>query len=136
MEWKLNEAKSKEIEMDIQKLKGLVELLEVLNGEAAEADVSGMVGKYVIVRCRDAGVHAGKLESHSGRGCTLAESRRLWYWKPANGAAFLSGIAAEGLDDSSKLGSEVRIHLTENCEIIECSSQAEESIRGLKSYET
>ena len=96
---------------------------------------NGMVGKYVIVRCRDAGVHAGVLQSHHNRECVLTESRRLWYWKPANGAAFLSGVAMDGLDDSSKVGKpQTRIHLTETCEIAECTGIAERSIRSEESY--
>ena len=102
-------------------------------GGAAPMD-NGMVGKYVIVRCRDAGVHAGRLVSHNGRECVLEDSRRLWYWKPANGAAFLSGVASEGLDSASKVGAVVRVHLTENCEIIECSAKAEASIHSAKDY--
>lgn len=91
---------------------------------------NGMIGKYVIVRCRDAGVHAGVLEAHDGRECVLTEARRLWYWKPANKAAFLSGVATEGLHATSKVGAPVpRIHLTENCEIAECTPAAEASIR-------
>ena len=106
---------------------------------ASKADNSpaldnGMVGRYVIVRCRDAGVHAGVLESHSGRECVLTESRRLWYWKVADGGAFLSGVATNGLDPSSKVGAPIRIHLTETCEIIECTPKAEESIRGVDTY--
>lgn len=96
---------------------------------------NGMIGKCVIVRCRDAGVHAGTLEQHAGRECVLSESRRLWYWKPANGAAFLSGVAVEGLHPDSRIGAPVRIHLTENCEIIECTEKAARSIREAKSYE-
>ena len=96
---------------------------------------NGMIGQYVIVRCRDAGVHAGVLESHNGRECVLTEARRLWYWKPANGAAFLSGVAEDGLDAKSKVGKPVSlIHLTENCEIILCSSVAESSIRKQANY--
>jgi hypothetical protein len=96
---------------------------------------NGMIGKYVIVRCHDAGVHAGVLESYNGRECVLTEARRLWYWKPANKAAFLSGVATEGLHGDSKVGTPVRIHLTENCEIIECTSIAEASLRAIKSHE-
>jgi hypothetical protein len=95
---------------------------------------NGMIGKYVIVRCRDAGVHAGVLESNEGRECVLTEARRLWYWKPANGAAFLSGVATEGLNEDSRIGAPIRVHLTENCEIIECSPKAAASIREVKSY--
>ena len=57
-----------------------------------------MIGKYVIVRCRDAGVHAGVLESYNGRECVLTESRRMWYWKPADGQKYLSGLAIAGAD--------------------------------------
>jgi hypothetical protein len=95
---------------------------------------NGMIGKCVIVRCRDAGVHAGVLEAYNGRECVLNEARRLWYWKPANGAAFLSGVATEGLDGTSKVGTPIRVHLTENCEIIECSTVAAQSIREAPSY--
>lgn len=97
---------------------------------------NGMIGKYVIVRCRDAGVHAGVLESYNGRECVLIESRRLWYWKPADGQKYLSGVAVAGLSDESKVGAPIRIHLTENCELIECSSKAEKSIREAKTDES
>lgn len=96
-----------------------------------------MVGNYVIVRCRDAGVHAGYLESHDGRECVLTESRRLWYWKPADGKAFLSGVAVAGLHRDSKIGAALtRLHLTESCEIIQCSEAAENSIRGAHEYKS
>lgn len=93
-----------------------------------------MIGKFVIVRCRDAGVHAGVLEAHEGRECVLIDSRRLWYWKPGGGAKFLSGVANHGLDAVSKVGEPLtRLHLTENCEIIACTAAAEASIREIKS---
>lgn len=95
---------------------------------------SDMIGKYVIVRCKDAGVHAGVLEAASGREAVLNESRRLWYWKSRKGS-FLSGVARDGLDDESKVGGPIRIHLTETCEIIECSQEAEKTIREAKTHE-
>ena len=61
---------------------------------------NGMLDKYVIVRCRDAGVHAGILEWHSGQEAILTESRRLWYWKARKGA-FLSGVGLYGLSEES-----------------------------------
>ena len=93
-----------------------------------------MKGKYVIVRCRDAGVHSGILVSNESRECVLTDSRRLWYWKPLKGA-FLSAVATTGLDNDSRIGCSVpRIHLTEDCEIIECTPESETSIRGIASY--
>jgi hypothetical protein len=92
-----------------------------------------MIGRYVIVRCRDAGVHAGVLVETEGRACTLNEARRLWYWKPFEGA-FLSAVAVSGLSDESKIGVPVDIHLTDDCEIILCTHDAEQSIRSKKDY--
>lgn len=95
---------------------------------------SPLIGEYVIVRCRDAGVHAGVLKMQQEREAVLTESRRLWYWKPANGAAFLSGVATEGLNEASKVGVPIRVHLTETCEIIHCTDKARQSIEGAKTY--
>ena len=96
---------------------------------------NGMFGKYVVVRCRDAGVHSGVLASHTGRECVLTDSRRIWYFVPAWGSAFLSGVARYGLAEGSKIGCIVdRIHLTENCEILQCSAEAEKSIKTFPEY--
>ncbi len=89
-----------------------------------------MIGKYVIVRCKEAGVHAGFLESYENRSCILTKSRRLWYWVAGKDTKFLSGVASLGLASNSKIGTEnIRIMLTENCEIIECSEIAATSIQ-------
>lgn len=94
-----------------------------------------LIGQYVLVRCRDAGVHAGFLESRRGRECVLTQSRRLWYWK-CKKSAFLSGVAVYGLHSDSKVGAELeRICLTENCEIIVCTHPAQKSIAGMPEHE-
>lgn len=94
------------------------------------------IGKYVVVRTRDAGVHAGKLVSRDGRECELTESRRLWYWKVAENGAFLSGVATVGLDHRhSKVGAPIDILLTENCEIIATTEKAAQSIAQAPTYE-
>ena len=99
----------------------------------AETASDPWIGKFVIVRCKDAGVHAGILESYSGREAVLLKSRRLWYWKPANYQKYLSGVAVAGLDASSKVGAPIeRIHLTETCEIIQISQSAVSSISEAK----
>jgi hypothetical protein len=107
--------------------------LAAMFGGASAPLNNGMIGKYVIVRCRDAGVHCGVLESHSEREAVLIDSRRLWYWKPAGCGKYLSGLAIYGADSSSKIGVALpRLHLTETCEIIQCSSAAEASLRAAK----
>jgi len=83
-------------------------------------------GAYVIVRCRDAGVHAGEFVAHpADRTVVLKNSRRLWYW---SGAASLSELAVYGAKNASncKFGVLIKepIQLLDACEIIVCQSSA------------
>lgn len=98
---------------------------------ASSVDSNGdkyLIGQYVIVRCRDAGVHSGTLVDYKDRTVILKNSRRLWYWK-CKINSFLSGVAVNGITDESKVGESVpTLILTESCEIIEASKDAEESI--------
>lgn len=88
--------------------------------------------RYVIVRCRDAGVHAGEYVRHQGREVELRDSRRIWYW---TGAASLSQLSQSGAKDGSRIAVAVpRIVLTEACEIIDCSAAGEAWIRGAKPW--
>ena len=119
-------------EMTLGQLKELGSMFQT--GPNKQID-NGMIGSYVIVRCHDAGVHAGILVAYSGREAVLDEARRLWYWKPGNGAKFLSGVAVYGLHKDSKIGEPIHVHLTETCEIIRCSVAAAESIQGMPSDE-
>lgn len=85
-------------------------------------------GEYVIVRARDAGVHAGEYISHAGREVLLKNSRRLWYWKAAASIS-LSGVAVSGVTNASKIAPAVdRILIGDACEIIPCTKKARESI--------
>ena len=112
----------------------LKQIAKMFNNAENKSIDNHMIGKYVVVRCRDAGVHSGILESHNGRECVLTESRRLWYWKATKGA-FLSAVATAGITNESKIGREIpRIHLLEGCEIIECTKEAEKSIRSKSDY--
>jgi len=96
---------------------------------SAESDT----GKpYVIVRGRDAGVHAGWLESQDDASGTvvLSMSRRLWRWHGRT----LSGLALEGTDDQSqcKFGDCLPlITLRGWCEIIPCTEAARRSLESV-----
>ena len=83
-------------------------------------------GTYVIVRCRDAGVHAGEFVSHPAeRTVVIKNSRRLWYWK---GAASLSELAVYGAKNVSECKFGVldpsEHQLLDACEIIVCQDSA------------
>lgn len=94
-------------------------------------DVSGL--RYCIVRCRDAGVHAGYVKSTSGREVVLLKSRRLWRWH----AKTLSGLATEGTTNASrcKYANEVpEITLLDACEIIPCTGAGRNSVTGMPEW--
>jgi len=101
----------------------------------AASIAAALIGKYVIVRARDAGVHAGVLQAQSGREVRLTESRRLWYWKCAKGHT-LNGVALNGLAKGSKIAGEVgEIAILDACEIIETTEGAESSIREIAAHD-
>jgi hypothetical protein len=87
------------------------------------------VGKYVICRCRSAGVHAGILVSQTGDQAILHNSRRLWSWT-ANAGVALSGLAINGLK-GGKIDTLVpEIALTGVIETIPCSTVTRDSINA------
>lgn len=89
-----------------------------------------MIGKFVIVRANEAGVHAGTLIEVDGATALLSNARRLWEWRANKGIA-LSGVAKYGISHKdSKVDSEVPcVMVIGACEIIEASKESEESIR-------
>ena len=115
----------------------IMRLLEKLldgDNQVEKKNDDNMIGTYVIIRCRDAGVHAGILESYCGREVHLKESKRLWYFDCKKGHT-LSGVAIHGLTDDSKITGVIdKIILTDACEIIPCCADAERSIRNAKEH--
>lgn len=95
-------------------------------------------GQYCIVRCRDAGVHAGVVTeiNEQSNSVTLSNSRRLWRWWSK---FTLSGLAVDGVLESKQ--NRVRfacvietIKLYGWCEIIPCTSKAKASIEGVPEW--
>lgn len=119
--------------MDIDNLTygELKQIAALFNGAAKQSSRVEGDGRPVIVRCRDAGVHYGKLVAYEGRSVWLKDSRRLWYWKANDGIA-LSGVAIHGIDASkSKVDTMVsEIALLDACEIITASEKAAKMIEA------
>ncbi len=95
-----------------------------------------MIGKYVLVRTRDAGVHIGILRQCNGIAVLLAgdnaetgqckdndgSPRRLWRWRGAN---TLHEVSQLGVKQGSRISDPVPvILLTQAIEVIPCSLQA------------
>lgn len=85
-----------------------------------------MIGQFVVVRTRSAGVHVGYLVESHGTAVTLRDALRLWAWK---GAFSLNEVATEGVAESSRISVVVPlILLTEAIEVIPCSEKARLSL--------
>lgn len=88
--------------------------------------------KYVIVRTSSAGVFAGFLESRKGKEAVMREARRLWYW---SGAASLSQLSIDGVNNPDECKFPVtvdRVELTEVIEILDCTEEAKKSIEAVR----
>jgi hypothetical protein len=85
---------------------------------------------FAIVRCRNAGVHAGEVASRKDGILKLKNSRRLWRWWSK---ATLSELSQEGpvKISENKYGCMIpEIDLTESdvCEVIPCTATAKAAI--------
>ena len=86
-----------------------------------------MIGKFVIVRCRDAGVHCGILKSVHGRQVELTDARRIWRWSGAN---TLNEVSLRGSSGDTRIAEPVDdICLLEACEVIPCTKEGEKNLR-------
>jgi hypothetical protein len=90
-------------------------------------------GTYAIVRCRNAGVHAGYVKSRENGVLTLTSSRRLWRWWSK---ATLSELALEGPRkdkiNEQRYGAVLPVlKLTESdvCEVIPTTEEACQAIQ-------
>ena len=105
------------------------QIATMFGAQQTAAQPHPFVGRYVILRCYSAGVHAGILVSQTGDQAVLRDSRRLWSWKAKAGVA-LSGVAVHGLA-GGKIDSLVpEIALTGVIETIPCSTAAQETINA------
>lgn len=93
-------------------------------------------GDYVIVRCRNAGVHAGHLDNRDENVLTLKNSRRLWRWWSdfSLSEIAMTGVKA-GKEDECRFSCVVsRIDLTASdvAEVIYATEAAKIKIEGIK----
>ena len=112
---------------------------EVKN-EKKESNIlwSNFIGKFVILRWYDSGVHFWKLEYASTWLYRLSDSRRLWGWTAKEWIS-LSAVAIYGIKESSytKICTIVPlIEITDNriSEIIPCSDEAINIIKNFPTY--
>lgn len=86
---------------------------------------------FCIIRTYSAGVFMGYIESRVGKEAVIRKSRRIWYW---DGACSLSELAVKGTScpENCKFAMEVdKEILTEVIEILYCTKEAEENLKGV-----
>lgn len=89
-------------------------------------------GKFYIIRGDRSGVFAGEIEERKGQEVLIKNCRRIWYW---DGACSLSELAASGTKEpeNCKFTKVVdKLEVLDAIEIIECTEEAERSIKGVK----
>ena len=120
-------------QLTLEQLKSLLQCLEP--APSTPPSSKPLIGEYVIVRAKDAGVHAGYLVDYEGRSVTLRDSRRLWYWKVAENQHSLSGVAEHGLTRESKIPTVIKtLVIGDACEIIETTEKCRKSIQDAPVY--
>jgi hypothetical protein len=117
-----------------QKIK--IDDVEYVRTDAAMPEVSG---EYVIVRCRNAGVHAGYLQSRTETVLRLKNSRRLWQWWSK---FTLSELAIDGPLESklseqkyARVIPELELTSSDVAEVIQCTDRARIAIEAVKAVE-
>lgn len=86
---------------------------------------------FVVVRCKDAGTHAGHLVYQDGRTVELKNAHRIWRWR---GARTLSEVANNGIMSAEESGytrvAEMvpSITVLDACEVIPATEAARQSI--------
>lgn len=87
-----------------------------------------MIGDFVILRTKFAGVHVGILKEYSAGEAVLTDARRVWRWRGANS---LHELSLYGCDkEYSRISEPVNlIAISEVIERIPCSDIARENLR-------
>jgi hypothetical protein len=100
---------------------------------SAPAVSNPMIGKFCIVRCQKAGVHAGVVVQANDSFVELKDSRRLWFWKSQ---FTLSESAQFGIQKESKVGTKIDVIIPwhDIGELLPCSSEARKSIESVLDY--
>ena len=111
------------------------ELVKPFGGNTHEPKpINPAIGKYCIVRCRNAGVHAGVVVQANDSFVELKDSRRLWCWKTT---FTLSEGANDGFESSSKIAAKIDqliIPASDVAEFLPATNKARKSIEEANDY--
>lgn len=91
---------------------------------------SQMIGKFVVVRQRDAGVHCGVLVEFSDHCLRLENARTVWRWR---GAMTLYEMSQTGVESPSEGWTRISVpcssvYILGACEVLQCTDVARASL--------
>ena len=90
---------------------------------------SGLLGCWVVIRTKNAGVHFGKVEAYNNSNVVLSESRRLHYFVILGNSDSISGLVKNGCNMSdSKFNDKLEAIQLPYIEIVPCTEGAAASI--------
>lgn len=120
------------IDIENLTLKQIKEISNLINQKKSDNFGNELIGKYVVVRTRDSGVHIGTIIERNGIESLLKDSRRIWNW---SGAFTLSEVSQNGVNKSSKLSKKIPlILLTQSIEIIPVSEKAQKIFDSIEDH--
>lgn len=95
--------------------------------------MQNFIGKYVILRTENAGVHCGVLSEYDStiRHAMLSNARRIYYWE---GAFTLSAVSSYGIKDGKISVLLPEIIVNQIIELIPCSEKSEDCLKNFKEY--
>lgn len=86
-----------------------------------------MIGSFVLIRTKNAGVHCGTLAEFHGTCVRLKDARRVWRWRGANSLHELSLTGAA--ESFTRISEPVEdIYLTEAIEVIPCTEKSRKNL--------
>ena len=89
---------------------------------------------YFIIRSNGSGVWAANIKERDGDTVTLTDARRIWYW---SGARSLSQLAMEGTKNPGNCNFAMpvdEVMVFNVLEIIKCTDEAENNIKGVSMW--
>jgi len=123
-------------DLTLGQLKEIAAMVGSSAAPATPATPHPALGKYAVVRCSQAGVHAGLVHSVNSDHVELDLSRRLWRWAAKEGVS-LTALAETGCDESRCnfspiLQTPLFLTLSDGCEIILCGPKSAKMIQEVK----
>lgn len=121
-------------ELTVAQIKQIATIAHGLTNNSNQSQPVNGDMRWVIVRCRDAGVQYGQLVGYEGRTVILANARQMWTWKSAGNDGTLLGCAKHGvLNDGRKFSAPVKLSvLLEACAIIDIEPTALPSFEAVQ----